>query len=66
MNERNGRGKVFGKDSKYKLKVRMQEVTPVQEYKDVDLNDASHKKAAISRLLTDSEVKYVVGKLKRL
>ena len=51
---------------KYKLKVRMQEVSPVQEYKDVDLNGGSYEKAAISRLLTDGEVKHVVGKLKRL
>ena len=58
--------KVFGKDTKYKLKVRMQEVSPVQEYMDVDLNGGSYKKAAISRLLTDGEVKHVVGKLKRL
>ena len=58
--------KVFGKDTKYKLKVRMQEVSPVQEYKDVDLNGGSYEKAAISRLLTDGEVKHVVGKLKRL
>ena len=57
--------KVFGKDTKYKLKVRMQEVSPVQEYKDVDLNGGSYEKAAISRLLTDGEVKHVVGKLKR-
>ena len=58
--------KVFGKDDKYKLKVRMQEVSAVQEYQDVDLNDKSYKKAAISRLLTDGETKYVVGKLKRI
>ena len=58
--------KVFGKDTKYKLKVRMQEVSPVQEYKDVDLNGGSYEKAAISRLLTDGEVKHVVGKLKRV
>ena len=58
--------KIFGKDSKYKLKVRMQEVSAVQEYSDVDLDDGRHKRADISRLLRDDEVKDVVGKLKRL
>ena len=58
--------KVFREDSKYKLKVRMQEVSAVHEYKDVDLNDKSYKKADISRLLTDGETKYVVGNLKRI
>ena len=58
--------KVFGKDSKYKLKVRMQEVSAVQEYRDVDLDDSTYKRAAISRLLRDDEVKDVVGKLKRV
>ena len=57
--------KIFGKDSKYKLKVRMQEVSAVQEYSDVDLDDGRHKRADISRLLRDDEVKGVVGKLKR-
>ena len=58
--------KVFGKDSKYKLKVRMQEVSAVQEYRDVDLDGSTYKRAAISRLLRDDEVKDVVGKLKRV
>ena len=58
--------KIFGKGFKYKLKVRMQEVSAVQEYSDVDLNDGRHKRADISRLLTDDEVKDVVGKLKRV
>ena len=58
--------KILGKDSKYKLKVRMQEVSAVQEYKDVDLDDSTYKRAAISRLPTDDEVKDVVGKLKRV
>ena len=58
--------KIFGKDSKYKLKVRMQEVSAVQEYSDVDLDDGRHKRADISRLLKDDEVKDVVGKLKRV
>ena len=31
------RNKVFGKDSKYKLKVHMQEVSAVQEYINIDL-----------------------------
>ena len=54
-----GSTKIFGKDSKYKLKVRMQEVSAVQEY-------GRHKRADISRLLTDDEIKDVVGKLKRV
>ena len=58
--------KVFGKHSKYKLKIRMQEVSAVQEYRDVDLDDSTYKRAAISRLLRDVKVKDVVGKLKRV
>ena len=58
--------KVFGKDSKYKLKVRMQEVSAVQEYSDVDLDDSTYKRAAISRLLRDDEVKDALGKLERV
>ena len=58
--------KIFGKDSKYKLKVRMQEVSAVQEYSDVDLDNGRHKRADICRLLRDDEVKDVVGKLKRV
>ena len=58
--------KIFGKDSKYKLKVCMQEVSAVQEYSDVDLNHGTYKRADISRLLTDDEVKDVVGKQKRV
>ena len=52
--------------STYKLKVRMQEISAVQEYVDVDMDDGSYKRADISRLLTDDEVKAVVGKLKRV
>ena len=44
----------------------MQEVSAVQEYSDVNLNDGRHKRADISRLLTDDGVKYVVGQLKRV
>ena len=58
--------KIFLKDFKYKLKVRMQEVSAVQEYSDVDLDDGRHKRGDISRLLRDHEVKDVVGKLKRV
>ena len=58
--------KVSGKDSKYKLKVCMQEVSAVQEYRDVDLYGRTYKRAAISRLLRDDEAKDVVGKLKRV
>ena len=57
---------VLGKDSRYKLKVRIQEVSAVQEYRDVDLDCSTYKRAAISRLLRDDEVKDVVGKLKRI
>ena len=58
--------KVLGKDSKYKVKVRMQEVSAVQEYSDVDLDDSTYKRAAISRLLRDDEVKDALGKLERV
>ena len=58
--------KIFRKDSKYKLKVRMQEVRSIQEYNDVDLDDSTYERAAVSRLLTDDEVKGVVGKVKRV
>ena len=34
--------KVFGKDSKYKLKVRMQEVNAVRDYRDVDLGENTY------------------------
>ena len=44
----------------------MQEVTAVQEYKDVDLDNDTYERAAISRLLTDDEVKDIAGKLKRV
>ena len=44
----------------------MQEVSAVQEYKDVDLDDSMYKRSAISRLLTNDEVKGVVGKLNRV
>ena len=44
----------------------MQEVSAVQEHKHVDLDDGTYKRADISRLLTDNEVKHVVGKLKRV
>ena len=44
----------------------MQEVSAVQEYKDVDLDDSTYKRAAVSRLLTDDEVEDVAGKLKRV
>ena len=56
--------KVLGKDSKYKLKVRMQEVSAVQEYRNVDLDDSTYKRAAISRLLRDNRVKDAVDNLR--
>ena len=50
---------IFGKGSKYKLKVCMQEVSVVQEYRDIDLDDGTYRWADINRLLTDVEVKDV-------
>ena len=50
----------------YKRKVRMQEISAVQEYVDVDVDGGSYTRADISRLLTDDEVKDVVGKLKKV
>ena len=44
----------------------MQEISAVQEYVDVDMDDDNYKRADISRLLTDDEVKDVVGTLKRV
>ena len=44
----------------------MQEVSAVKEYNDADLDDGTYKRVDISRLLTDDEVKHVVGKLKRV
>ena len=44
----------------------MQEVSAVQEYSNVDLDDGTHKGTDIRRLLVDDEVKDVVGKLKRV
>ena len=59
--------KVFGKDSKYKLKIRVQEVSAAQfRSREMLIWMTAHKRAAISRLLRDDEVKDVVGKLKRV
>ena len=58
--------KVHGKDSTYKLKVRMQEVSAVQLYRNVDPDDSTYKRAATSRLLRYDEVKDAVRKLKRV
>ena len=35
--------KIFRKDSKYKLKVHMQEISAVQEYVYVDMDDGRYK-----------------------
>ena len=40
----------------------MQEVSAVQEYRDVDLDGSTYKRAAINRLLRDDEMKDVVEK----
>ena len=44
----------------------MQVISAMQKYLDVDMDDGSYKRADISRLLTDDEVKGVVEKLKRV
>ena len=44
----------------------MQEVSAVQEYRDVDLDDSTYTRGAISRLLRDDEVKHEMEKLKRV
>ena len=41
--------------------VRMQEVSAVQDYRDVDLDDSTYKRVAMSRLLRNDAVKDVVG-----
>ena len=38
----------------------MQEVYVVQEYKDIELDNCTYKRADISRLLTDDKVKGVL------
>ena len=62
--------KTFEKDPKYKLKIRVQEVSAVQEYRDFDLDDNTYKckRATIGILLmlTGDEVKHVTGKLKKV
>ena len=45
----------FGKDSKYKLKARMQEVSALPKYSDVDLDDGRHKRTDIGKFLTDHQ-----------
>ena len=57
--------KKWKKDSKFKLKARMQEINMVQEYEDVDLHHAVYEKGAVSRIMTDKEVRDVIGKLQR-
>ena len=44
----------------------MQEVSAVQEYSNVDLDDGRHKRADIRRLLTNDKVKDLVEKFKRV
>ena len=73
--------KIFGKNSKYKLKVRMQKVSAVQDWPREWLYAAMRPKHSgnfchgddgrqtptdISRLLIDDKVKDVVGKPKRV
>ena len=62
--------KSFEKDPKHKLKIRVQEVSVVQEYRyrNVDLDDSTYeyKGTAIGILLTSDEVKHVMGKLKNV
>ena len=42
--------KKWKKDSKFKLKARMQEINAVQEYEDVDLHDTLYKKDLLAEL----------------
>ena len=58
--------KKWKKDSKFKLKARMQEINAVQEYEDVELCDTFYKKGSVSRIVTDEEVMDVIGQLKRV
>ena len=55
----------MGKDSKYKLKVRMQEVDAVGKYRDVDLYHETYEKKDVCRLLTEKEITGVIGTLKK-
>ena len=57
--------KVWEKDSKYKLKVRMQEVDAVGKYRDVDLYHETYEKKDVCRLLTEKEITGVIGTLKK-
>ena len=49
------------KESKFKLKARMQEINSVQEYEDVDLHDKLKKNGPVGRIVTDEEVMNVIG-----
>ena len=57
--------KAWGKDSKYKLKVRMQEVDAVGKYNDVNLYHETYKKKDVCRIMTDGEITSVLGQLKK-
>ena len=50
------------KESKFKLKARMQDINAVQEYEDVDLHDTFYKKGSVSRIMTDEECHRTVEK----
>ena len=54
------------KDSKFKLKSRMQEINSVREYEYVDLHNTFYKKVSVSRIVTDEEVMNFIGQLKRV
>ena len=58
--------KKWKKDSKFKLKARMQEINAVQEYENVGLHDTFYKKGSVSQIVTDEEVMNIIGQLKRV
>ena len=51
------------KDSKFKLKARMQEVNAIEEYEDVRLHDTFYKMRDVGQIVTDGEIMNVIGKL---
>ena len=58
--------KKWKKESKFKLKSRMQEINAVQEYEYVDLHYTFYKMGSVSRIMIDEEIMNVIGQLKRV
>ena len=54
--------KKWKKDSKFKLKTRMQDINAFQEYKDVNLHDT----LSVSRIVIDEEVMKFIRHPKRV